>query len=290
MYQLDSPVVCTICNSEIFVAAMKKRTDEEYFVCSCRECGLVSTFPRPTPQHLVEFYGRTYFEKNGERVGGYEDYSGLPEQNARLMWGEFQRFEPSIANQVGYILDCGCATGGFLDEAQKNGWKCLGVELSEHAVQRARSFGLDILVGDLSHPDLVPRSFNVVTMWHVLEHVISPALVLKQARDLLQPGGHLLIELPNWNSLGRIGRGAKWAQLRPPEHINFFTPKSLANAVACAGFVVKKSVSLYPSMTNRVVLKTNPTLADRFVSLAGSLVSRIGFGGYVRLLAQRVDA
>jgi 2-polyprenyl-3-methyl-5-hydroxy-6-metoxy-1,4-benzoquinol methylase len=132
---------------------------------------------------LTDFYGRSYFEKAGERVGGYADYAGLPEQNARLMWDEFKRFAPSVAIIRGRLLDCGCATGGFLDEAHKEGWSCLGVELSEHAVQRARSFGLEILIGDLSHPDLVSCSFDVITMWHVLEHVISPSQVLTQARQ-----------------------------------------------------------------------------------------------------------
>jgi len=124
---------------------------------------------------------------------------------------------------------------------------------------------------------------------HVLEHVISPSVVLTQARDLLRPGGHLLIELPNWNSVGRIGRGSKWSQLRPPEHINFFTPKSLSNAVSRAGFVVKKAVSIYPSMTNRIELKSHPSLRDRTAAFAASAVSLFGFGGYVRLLAQRND-
>jgi len=161
---IDSEVVCPVCDSEDFLLLTTKRTDQEYSVSRCRGCGLVATFPRPTPDSLAEFYGRTYFEKSGDRVGGYADYAGLPEQNARLMWGEFQRFAPPLVTKNGRILDCGCATGGFLDEAQKNGWQCLGVELSEHAVQRARSFGLKVLVGDLSHPDLMPKSFDVVTM------------------------------------------------------------------------------------------------------------------------------
>jgi 2-polyprenyl-3-methyl-5-hydroxy-6-metoxy-1,4-benzoquinol methylase len=280
---------CICCDSNALTQHMNITTDRDYTVQVCKSCGVVATFPRPTELELQEFYGCTYFSKNVERVGGYTDYSGMPEVNARLMWKEFQQFVPHIAEKRGAILDYGCATGGFLDEAKKSGWTCKGVELSEFAATRAReSFGLDILNGDLFDSRLQRSNFDVLTMWHVLEHVISPKDILCRARDLLRSEGMLLVELPNWNSIGRIIRGNKWAQLRPPEHINFFTPRTLCNTLERLGFRIEKAVSVYPSLTNRITLKSKRSSRDFAAGTFGYVVSSMGLGGYARVMARKV--
>jgi SAM-dependent methyltransferase len=279
---------CICCDSNLGTDLFGIHTDREYRVKRCRKCGVVATFPRPTVEELHSFYDKTYFSKDSDRVGGYDDYAGLPESNAREMWREFCRCYPAITAIRGRILDYGCATGGFLDEAQKTGWTCTGVELSEHAVKRARGFGIDIRQGDLFESSLEKGCFDVLTMWHVLEHVIDPVEVIDRAHQLLKFQGYLFIELPSWSSLGRRIRRSRWAQLRPPEHINFFTPVTLANLLQTVGFRVVDASSVYPSLTNRITLKTKHTLKDYLFGYSGYLLSSLGLGGYARVLAKKI--
>ena len=201
------------------------------------------------------------------------------------MWKEFNEFTSLASIQPKCILDVGCATGGFLSEAQTEGWECIGVELSQEAVNVARQeFGLSVLNGDIFHPELIPNSFGVVTMWHVVEHMIDPIAALTHAFTLLMPGGLLFIELPNWNSVGRLIKKERWSQLKPPEHINFFTPASLRHGVEQAGFKVITSVSHYECSKTRLALRS-PTSSVK--ALAKLTAAKTGHGGYVRLLARK---
>ena len=258
-----------------------------YTLMRCRQCGLTFAAPRPNEHDLDAFYRATYFRKVNAGDLGYVDYRDLGEPNARRMWHVFA--DQYLRGQSpGRILDVGCATGGFLDEAAKGGWNCTGLELSEEAAEVARGeFGLTVFRGDLSSTDVSAGPFDVVTMWHVLEHLIDPSAALERARNLLVPGGLLFVELPNWDSAGRLWKGPHWSQIKPPEHINFFTPRSLRSAAGRAGLRVLRAGTAYPSFADeaRVHRWTRPFWMAVAVAAAG--LSTLGHGGYVRLLATR---
>jgi len=205
------------------------------------------------------------------------------------MWHNLKSYIQKHPRNAMRLLDVGCATGGFLSEAQSEGWKCLGVELSEYAVDIARGeFGIHVLRGDIFHHDLKCDEFSLITMWHVLEHVIDPVATLKQAYRLLEPGGMLFVELPNWNSLGRRIKGRAWGQLKPPEHINFFTPQTLHSLARQTGFRVIKCTSEYPSLINEAAVRRWSRPFHQGKAGIAALASKLGCGGYARLLAERV--
>jgi len=277
---------CPVCSGSLLHKALEVQTDKLYSILVCGGCHLAFAAPRPTPEELDRFYTQTYFSREPTKRLGYMDYRSMGEVNARRSWKELKRFAnlPSLAPRK-RILDVGCATGGFLDEAQKEGWECVGVDLSEHAITIARDeWKLNVFHGDIFHPALQECDFGVLTMFHVLEHMIDPVTALKRAVSLLMPGGLLFIELPNWNSAGRIIRKAAWAQLRPPEHINFFTPRSLQQVVKQVGLDVLISISYYEPRPPMTGLQSARSMV---VAAAVKSAARVGLGGYVRLLAQK---
>jgi SAM-dependent methyltransferase len=139
----------------------------------------------------------------------------------------------------GRLLDFGCGGGSFLARMHRQGWQVTGLDISTTAVQRVRGeLGLRVFVGSLPHPELRPASFDVITMWHSLEHVHEPLEVLREAHRLLVPGGRLVIAVPNIDSLPFRWFGAAWYGLDLPRHLTHFAPWTLQVMLERVGFRV----------------------------------------------------
>ncbi len=277
---------CPLCRSSRNTPRFPVHTSGWFTLVTCHDCRLRFTWPRPTEAELAELYCDEYFAGGGGL--GYRDYRSLAEVNARRAWSVLKRFTEVGAVQPRRLLDVGCATGGFLAEASGEGWTTMGVEMSASAAASARTeLGLTVLEGDIGASQLPLGSFGLITMWHVLEHVLDPDFVLRRARELLAPGGQLFIELPNWDSMGRIIKGPRWSQMKPPEHINFFTRKTLERAVATRGFRPVKVDTYYPSMSDKARVRSGAQAVHLAGAVLASAASAVGRGGYLRVLARR---
>jgi 2-polyprenyl-3-methyl-5-hydroxy-6-metoxy-1,4-benzoquinol methylase len=145
------------------------------------------------------------------------------------------------------LLDVGCAAGHFLAAARTAGWRVRGVELNDATAEVARARGLDAFTGTLgdlldAEGDAVRGSFDAVTLWDVVEHVPDPVGLLREAREVLAPGGTLWVATPNVDGLfpraslrvaPRVGR---WPHPEPPHHLSQFSERTIRNALARAGF------------------------------------------------------
>lgn len=154
----------------------------------------------------------------------------------------------------GRALDIGCAYGYFLHLLSKAGWKVEGVEPSPSLVQRAKqNYGLELRNTIFNPQEFPAQSFQLVTLFDVIEHLRQPGAVLQGIRQVMVPGGHLLMKVPNWNSLtsracawsyfasfGRITGPAEMltqAQHSYP-HVAYFTKKTLRRLIEVNGFKV----------------------------------------------------
>jgi SAM-dependent methyltransferase len=135
----------------------------------------------------------------------------------------------------GRHLDVGCGSGAALGVARALGWRVAGIEMAEAAAARARRFTDDLHVGDVLSAPFEDGRFDVVTAFHVLEHVPDPVAVLRRMLGWLAPGGLLIVEVPNAGGLGASLFGPAWSGLELPRHLSHFAPASLRRAVALAG-------------------------------------------------------
>lgn len=128
----------------------------------------------------------------------------------------------------GRLLDVGCSAGLFLQEARACGWDVTGVEPSRWLAEQARGrLGADVVVcAPFETATLEPSSYDVVTLWDVLEHVTDPEAFLTKAESLLKPGGLLVVNVPNLRSWIARAFGRRWPLLLP-EHLFYFSPRSL---------------------------------------------------------------
>jgi SAM-dependent methyltransferase len=136
---------------------------------------------------------------------------------------------------AGRYLDVGCGSGAGLGVARALGWQVTGIEVDESAAQKARRFTDVQLVGNVLEAPLAAARFDVITAFHVLEHVVDPIAVVRRMVDWLAPGGLLVVEVPNAGGLGAALFGRAWSGLELPRHLSQFTPETLERTVRTAG-------------------------------------------------------
>jgi len=134
-----------------------------------------------------------------------------------------QRIERFLSPAEGKrLLDVGAATGFFLDLARQNGWDTVGIEPAERAAAMARGKKLKVTTGVLEPGLYAESSFDVVTLWDVLEHLADPMATMRVVSALLKPGGIVAINTPDSSSLWSRLMGSRWHLLCPPEHLCLF--------------------------------------------------------------------
>src|SRR5215467_2178695 len=168
-----------------------------------------------------------------------EDDGRAPTVRALLSLVEAHRPAP------GRLLDVGCATGVFVAMAAESGWTVTGVETSTWALGRAsqRCRQATFIQGSVEDLEFPEASFDVVTMWNVLEHVSSPTEILARLRPWLAPEGRLFLSLPNAGSTTARLMGRRWVLLLR-EHLWYFEPATLSRVLRQSGF---ETISARPS-------------------------------------------
>jgi SAM-dependent methyltransferase len=192
-------------------------------IVQCLTCGLGKACPDDfDPQ---SYYDSSYF--NGSRPDGYSDYVG-----ARSVLQDHFLQELDLINKFGIkngeLLELGCAYGYFLEVAQQQ-FKVSGLEICEDAVADCQSRGLvGVRQGEISSETLAPMPIvDVVVMFDVFEHLPEPRVALEAAVSKLRLGGLLLITTGDFSSLCAKIMGRHWRLMTPPQHLWYFTPRSL---------------------------------------------------------------
>lgn len=199
----------------------------------CLNCGQRYVWPVPSESVLARIYDRAYY-RGGHGSVGFSDYAALAAARRRMFTRHLDRIERLLA--PGRVLDVGCATGDFLVVATERGWNAVGVDPSP-ARELALAVGARLVGRTIDDADVAPRSLDLITLWDVLEHLPDPVASLRRARQLLAPGGLLAATVPNAGSaLARLS-GPRWFGYKTAgEHLQFFTPATIARCFAAAGF------------------------------------------------------
>ncbi len=139
-------------------------------------------------------------------------------------------------------LELGCAHGSFLEQLRLRGWNCVGVEPAAEVAAHAVAHGFDVRTGSLEDAvrsdteSFAPSSFDAVFAWMVVEHLHDPVSTLKLARELLAPGGRLLLSVPNDGCWEPSFFGRCWYALQLPTHLQHFRPATLRQLLEASGF------------------------------------------------------
>jgi SAM-dependent methyltransferase len=213
----------------------------------CRACSVVFVHPRSTGSELLEQYSPEYFEKNygsTHRVVYVNPSAEIRKQSFFL-----QQAAKLTGTRTGSILDVGCGTGRFLAFAQAQGWDTTGLELcAEVGRETAARLRCQVHLGSVFEADLPKETFDVVTMFDCIEHLEGPVQALEICRQVLKPGGVLVVTTPNFQGIGRLMLGPEAVGIWPDTHIIYFGPRSLRFALRQAKFdhIRTSSREIYP--------------------------------------------
>jgi 2-polyprenyl-3-methyl-5-hydroxy-6-metoxy-1,4-benzoquinol methylase len=208
---------------------------EHYRIVQCRQCGLVYVDPRRRPADILKDYESVadsrYLQEREARLATF----GCNIRPLEELAGHSRRQDSTNGRR---LLDVGAHVGVFVEVAQGRGWKACGLEPSRWAVEKGRMRGLDMIQGTLRDAELEAASYDAVTMWDVVEHLVDPMGDIHEVARLLRPGGVYCAHTINIDStLARV-MGKRWPWL-VEMHNYFFSPQTLGAMVEKAGLRVE---------------------------------------------------
>jgi 2-polyprenyl-3-methyl-5-hydroxy-6-metoxy-1,4-benzoquinol methylase len=202
-----------------------------------RRCQTCATVSAPTYAHPDEIYGDGYMFGGRGSFGTDVRHPSVQAYLARVADRRVRMVERATGTRAGSLLDVGCGTGEVLAAARDRGWRTHGVEPERTGAGMARDRGLDVTVARLEESGLPERSYDVVSAFHVLEHLPDSRGFLRGLIRHARPGGAVVVEVPNWRGVPRRRLGGSWRDLRPGEHLAYFTPRTLAAVMRASGIV-----------------------------------------------------
>ena len=212
------------------------RSNGEFEVAICRNCGAGVTLPPLAALDLAAFYPESYGPYDAARGGAVARISSLIQ---RWQGGRALRTRPLRALTglaPGRLLDVGCGRGDLGAYLIARGWTVTGIEPAANAAEAARARGLDARRGTLDDVELEAGAYDAAVFRHSLEHVTDPVGALRRVREALRPGGLVLISVPNFGCWQRRRFGSRWYHLDLPRHRVHFTADALSQVLLRAGF------------------------------------------------------
>ncbi|MFD2725796.1 class I SAM-dependent methyltransferase [Hyunsoonleella rubra] len=216
---------------------------EEFELIKNSEYGFLETHPRPSEKRLAEYYeSEDYISHTDSKRNLFEKVYHLVRA---ISLQKKLKLINSFPTEGKNLLDIGCGTGDFLQTALKNNWKIFGIEPNENARVIANEktnnsvFEIDELL------KFEPNSFDVITLWHVLEHLPKLEDHLNVLRKILKPNGTIVIAVPNYKSYDANHYKQFWAAYDVPRHLWHFDKVSLSKLIGTFGFKIKKTKPMW---------------------------------------------
>lgn len=279
-------VPCGLCGTDEFDVVHEARYDQEKDLdlvqkfrasgdellidrlVKCRKCGLQYVNPRLRSDLIFSSYtegeDQTYISQLAAR-----------ERTFTTSLVEIER----LSGGKGKLLDIGTAAGAFVAAASRRGWDAEGCEPNRWLGEwGARHYGIRIRQGSVFDQDYAPGSFDVVTLWDVIEHTPNPRLVLDRCRELLRPGGLLIVNYPDIGSWIARLLGRRWLFLTSV-HLWYFNRTTIRRMLETSGFAVEVVRPHYQRLELDYILFRGSVLSAGLSKTARALIRPFGIGG-----------
>jgi len=237
---------CPWCNSEKTQISLWVKdlflTKETFEIHECNECKLLFTEPRPKPEEIGKYYQSEEYYSHQENKKGF-----IPKlyEKVKILNLANKYKIATKGMKRGKVLDIGCGVGDFLQTMEKNEWITTGIE----PAQKAKTIAQQRIKAEILSPQKINQleneSFDLITMWHVLEHVDDIKTEINQLQRLLKKGGRLVLALPNYKSYDAQFYKEFWAAYDVPRHLNHFSKESIKNIFKTSNLRLKYLTKLH---------------------------------------------
>lgn len=244
---------CPICNGQEFknfiICEDHTVSKESFAITKCTNCNLLLTNPRPGKKEIASYYKSEDYISHSNKANNIINLAYKVARNFTLN-GKLK-----LVNRLAekkHLLDYGCGTGYFLEYCKNHQWDVAGIEPDEPARKLTEQ-----QIGENIYPELNiddhPNKYDVITMWHVLEHVHDINLLLDQLKSILRKKGHLIIAIPNSDSFDAQLYQEHWAAYDVPRHLYHFNQLTFNELIKYHGFKLMETIpmkldSFYVSM------------------------------------------
>jgi ubiquinone/menaquinone biosynthesis C-methylase UbiE len=221
-------IECPICSSKEFDTFLQLKdysiSKEPFTIIQCKKCKLKITSPRPNEEDLGKYYESEEYISHSDTSKGIINFLYQKVKSYTLKKKEklISSFHTSKT-----LLDIGCGTGDFLLYCKSKNWKVNGLEPDANARKKAHEKGLENVKDSKDLFSIPEKSFGIITMWHVLEHVSELNKYLKQLYKILQDDGRILIAVPNPDSPDALKYEKYWAAYDVPRHLFHFSKSNI---------------------------------------------------------------
>ncbi len=259
--------------SEEFLSQVyRSSSDNSLFeqVVRCTDCQLVYLSPRLNPELIIDAYAEgkdeSFIAQDAMRIRTFE--------KALKKLAREYRIDLSSDTK---LLDIGSAGGAFLKAAENLGLSTIGIEPNRWLCEYAREhYHLDARAGTLADHHFPPNSFDVITLWDVIEHVPDPNAELQEIHRILKPNGLLIVNYPDYSSLPAKVLGRKWP-FWLSVHLTYYTPETMKKHLSQRGFTVKSIRPHWQTLELGYVLK-RMTPYFRLARLPKAAAEKVGLG------------
>ncbi len=216
---------CYLCKSLIFKKICKVFN---YTINRCSNCGFIFVFPLPKKEILERFYSSFDY-----RVPILQEVIIRKDAIRSLKLIKKYVYDRKIS-----LFDIACGRGYFIDEARKLGWKAYGIDYSKNAIKYAyEKLNLDVERANINSYTCL-RTYDIITINQFIEHVSNPNDVIRNSFNLLKKHGLIYIATPNIDSISAKVLGLQFDHLIPPEHLGYFSKRTLSRLVTSNRFKV----------------------------------------------------
>jgi len=217
---------CPVCKNTRFdnflICEDHSVSGESFALVKCRKCSLIFTNPRPKEDNLSSYYQSTDYISHTDK--GNSLINWVYKLVRKYTLGKKVSIVNRLNGKAGTLLDYGCGTGDFLKEANQKGWHAFGYEPDENAKNIAEKKNPQRIFSTLKNEK---QTFDIITAWHVIEHVADLKKTVKKLRKMLNPDGYFILALPNNKSFDAEHYGSYWAAYDVPRHLYHFDTDSI---------------------------------------------------------------
>lgn len=290
---MENLITCLVCGSTLLSKELTCKdfvaTGESFDLHRCNSCSFLFTNPRPRANEIGPYYqSDRYVSHAGDKQNlsfMYKVYDVVRDYSIKQKLKLIKSYHPN-----GKLMDLGCGLGYFLDGVVKDKtFDALGVDVSTEAIDYVKQkFGYAVL-GEDKLDTIEEHSFDVITQWHVLEHVHLLNERMQQLKKILKPNGTLFIAVPNSNSWDAKHYKEFWDGYDVPRHLYHFNQKSFGLLMQKHGFEVIQTKPMifdapYISMRSEVHKGSGLSFVRGVISGAVSTINALGNKDYSSLL------